>query len=123
MELDLQRRQMLAETLEAIGNHKRLATFEQLSRGVAAKDIHKHIDASRSGVQRFLTDFKESGLATAEEGQYALTGKGQVVAEALADLDDRFEEFEREQFRELAEQSSLSVDEMEEMLREVKEGE
>lgn len=119
MELNLERRRMLTQVLEAIGNGKRLATLEQISQGVPGKDIHKNIDASRSGVQRFINDFKEADLVTADDGQYALTAKGEVVAETLQTLDAEFEEFERQQFRELAAESSLSVEEMEAMLSEV----
>ena len=120
MELNLERRQMLEEVLEAIGNGKRLAALEQITRGVPAKDIHKNIDASRSGVQHFINDFKDADLVTTEDGHYELTAKGKVVVEMLSELDDQFEEFEKERFRGFAQKASLSIEEMEAMLEEVK---
>ena len=57
---------------------------------------------------------------TATDGQYELTAKGTVVVEALSELDAEFEEFERDQFRGFAYKSSLSIEEMEKMLEEVK---
>lgn len=120
MEFELERREMLEEVLEALGNWKRLAALEQITQGVPGKDIHKNIDASRSGVQHFINDFKDADLITTEDGHYELTAKGEVVVQALSDLDDEFEEFERDQFRRLAHESTLSIEEMEEMLEEVK---
>lgn len=120
VELDLERRSMIEEVLDALGNWKRLAALEQITKGVLAKDIHNQIDASRSGVQHFINDFKDAELVQEEDGQYALTAKGEVVVRMLRELDDEFEEFEREQFRGLAHESSLSIEEMEEMLEEVK---
>lgn len=119
MDLELQRRSMIEEVLETIGSGKRLATLEQITQGVPGKDIHKNIDASRSGVQHFINDFKDTGLITAEDGQYALTEKGEVIVEMLADLDTTFEQFEREQFRGFAHETTLSIEEMKEMLEEV----
>lgn len=119
MDLKLHRRSMIEEVLEAIGSGKRLATLEQITQSVPGKDIHKNIDASRSGVQHFINDFKDAGLITAEDGQYKLTEKGEVIAEMLADLDATFEQFEREQFRGFAYETTLSVEEMKEMLNEV----
>lgn len=110
---------MIEEVLETIGSGKRLATLEQITQGVPGKDIHKNIDASRSGVQHFINDFKDTGLITAEDGQYALTEKGEVIVEMLADLDTTFEQFEREQFRGFAHETTLSIEEMKEMLEEV----
>ena len=120
IELDLERRAMIEEVLDALGNWKRLAALEQITKGVPAKDIHKQIDASRSGVQHFINDFKDAELVQEEDGQYVLTAKGEVVVRTLRGLDEEFEEFERERFRGLAHESSLSVEEMEEMLEEVK---
>ena len=120
VELDLERRAMIEEVLDALGNWKRLAALEQITKGVPAKDIHKQIDASRSGVQHFINDFKDAELVREEDGQYVLTEKGEVVVRTLRELDDEFEEFERERFRGLAHESSLSIEEMEEMLEEVK---
>lgn len=120
VELELERRQMVEEVLDALGNWKRLAALEQITKGVPAKDIHKNIDASRSGVQHFVNDFKDAELVAEADGRYELTAKGEVVVRMLRDLDDEFEKFERERFRGLAEESSLSVEEMEEMLQEVK---
>ncbi|QLG61943.1 hypothetical protein [Halorarum salinum] len=120
VELDLERRQMIEEVLNALGNWKRLAALEQITKGVPAKDIHKNIDASRSGVQHFINDFKDAELVREEDGTYELTAKGEVVVQMLTDLDDEFEEFERERFRGLAHESSLSIEEMEKMLEEVK---
>lgn len=119
MDLKLQRRSMIEEVLETIGSGKRLATLEQITRGVPGKDIHKNIDASRSGVQHFINDFKDAGLITSEDGQYELTDKGEVIVEMLADLDTTFEQFEREQFRGFAHETTLSIEEMKEMLEEV----
>lgn len=119
MDLELQRRSMIEEVLETIGSGKRLATLEQITQGVPGKDIHNNIDASRSGVQHFINDFKDTGLITAEDGQYALTEKGEVIVEMLADLDTTFEQFEREQFRGFAHETTLSIEEMKEMLEEV----
>jgi predicted transcriptional regulator len=119
MELDLDRRTMLEEVLEAIGSGKRLATLERITHGIPGKDIHKDIDASRSGVQHFINDFKEADLIRTEDGAYVLTAKGEVVVEMLADLDAEFERFEREQFRNFAHGSTLSVEEMKEMLDDV----
>lgn len=121
MELTLDRRHMLEEVLEAIGNGKRLAALEQITRGVPAKDIHKNIDASRSGVQHFINDYKDADLVTTEDGHYELTAKGEVVIQMLSDLDDQFEEFEKERFRGFAHESTLSIEEMKEMLDEVEE--
>lgn len=121
MELELDRRHMLEEVLEAIGSGKRLAALEQITRGVPAKDVHKNIDASRSGVQHFINDFKDADLVTTEDGHYELTAKGEVIIEMLSQLDDQFEEFEKERFRGFAYESSLSIEEMEAMLEEVKE--
>ena len=119
MELDLDRRPMLEEVLEAIGNGKRLATLERITHGIAGKDIHKDIDASRSGVQHFINDFKDADLIRTEDEAYMLTAKGEVVVGMLADLDTEFEQFEREQFRGFAHETTLSVEEMKEMLDEV----
>ena len=120
MALDLKRRSMLEEVLEAIGSGKRLATLEQITQGVPGKDIHKNIEASRSGVQHFVTDFKDAGLITdPEDGKYELTDKGTVVAEMLSDLDARFEEFEKQQFKGFAYETTLSIEDMKEMLEEV----
>lgn len=121
-DMELKRRPMLEEVLEAVGSGKRLAALEQITQGVPAKDIHKQdaVDASRSGVQHFVNDFKDAGLITdPEDGQYELTEKGEVVVDALIELDEAFEEFERERFRSLASESSMSVEEMKEMLEEV----
>ena len=120
MELELKRREMLEEVLEALGNWKRLAALEQITQGVPGKDIHKNIDASRSGVQHFINDFKDADLITTEDGHYELTAKGEVVVQTLSDLDEKFEEFERDQFRGFAHDTTLSIEEMEEMLEEVK---
>lgn len=120
VELDLERRAMIEEVLDALGNWKRLAALEQITKGVPAKDIHKKIDASRSGVQHFINDFKDAELVQEEDGQYVLTTKGEVVVRTLRELDDEFEEFERERFRGLAHESSLSIEEMEEMLEDVR---
>ena len=119
MELDLDRRPMLEEVLEAIGNGKRLATLERITHGIAGKDIHKDIDASRSGVQHFINDFKDADLIRTEDEAYMLTAKGEVVVGMLADLDTEFEQFEREQFRGFAHETTLSVEEMKEMLDDV----
>ena len=110
---------MIEEVLEAIGSGKRLATLEQITQDVPAKEIHKNIDASRSGVQHFINDFKDAGLIRTEDGKYVLTDKGGVIVEMLADLDDTFEQFEREQFRGFAHETTLSIEEMKEMLEEV----
>jgi predicted transcriptional regulator len=118
MELELKRRAMLEEVLEAVGSGKRLATIEQITQGVPAKDIHKNIDASRSGVQHFVNDFKDAGLITAEDGQYELTTKGEVMVQAISELDKEFEQFEREQIRELTAQSSLSIEEIKQIVEE-----
>ena len=119
MELDLDRRTMLEEVLEAIGSGKRLATLERITHGIPGKDIHKDIDASRSGVQHFINDFKDADLIRTEDEAYMLTAKGEVVVGMLADLDTEFEQFEREQFRGFAHETTLSVEEMKEMLDEV----
>jgi len=119
--MELKRREMLEEVLEVIGSGKRLATLEQVANGTATKDIHKHIDASRSGVQNFVTDFRETGLITADNEHYELTRKGEAVVNALQDLDATFKQFERERLRGFAFQSSLSAEEIEEILEEVRE--
>lgn len=120
IELTLERRSMIEEVLAALGNWKRLAALEQITKGVPAKEIHTHIDASRSGVQHFINDFKDAELVEEADGQYVLTPKGEVVVRTLRALDDEFEEFERERFRGFAHESSLSIEEMEQMLEEVK---
>lgn len=117
--MELERRRMLEEVLEAIGSGKRLATLEQITQGVPGKNIHKNIDASRSGVQHFINDFKDADLIRMEDGEYTLTAKGEVVVEMLADLDTEFEQFEREKFRGFAHETTLSIEEMKEMLEEV----
>lgn len=120
--MDLERREMVSAVLEAIGSDKRLATFEHISQGTPAKEIHTQIDASRSGVQHFINDFKDVELVTApEDGKYRLTEKGDRVVEALEQLDEEFRQFELEQLRGMAVKSSLSAEEIEELLREVKE--
>lgn len=111
---------MIEEVLAALGNWKRLAALEQITKGVPAKEIHTHIDASRSGVQHFINDFKDAELVEEADGQYVLTPKGEVVVRTLRALDEEFEEFERERFRGFAHESSLSIEEMEQMLEEVK---
>lgn len=122
MDFKLDRRSMIEEVLEAVGSGKRLAALEQITQDVPAKEIHKNIDASRSGVQHFINDFKDAGLITAEDGQYELTAKGEVIVEMLANLDAEFRQFEREQFRGFAQETTLSIEEMKEMLKEVEEG-
>ena len=120
--MELQRRSMIEEVLEAIGSGKRLAALEQITQGTPAKEIHENIDASRSGVQHFVNDFKDAELITdPEDGQYDLTEKGELVVQMLTDLDEEFKEFEVDRFRSLAHESSLSADELEEILEEVKE--
>ena len=121
MDLKLDRRSMIEEVLEAVGSGKRLAALEQITQGVPGKNIHKNIDASRSGVQHFINDFKDAGLITAEDGQYEVTAKGEVIVEMLANLDAEFRQFEREQFRGFAQETTLSIEEMKEMLKEVEE--
>lgn len=124
--MELKRRPMLEEVLEAVGTGKRLAALEQITRGVPAKDIHQQdaVNASRSGVQHFVNDMKDADLITdPEDGQYELTAKGEVVVDALADLDEAFAEFERDRFRALAAESSMSVEEMKEMLEDVDDAE
>jgi predicted transcriptional regulator len=120
MALDLKRREMIEEVLEVLGSGKRLAALEQITQGVAGKDIHKQIDASRSGVQHFLNDFKEAGLVQSENGVYELTDKGEVVVDTLSQMDSEFEQFEIETFMGFAQSSSLSIEQMEEMLEQVK---
>ena len=111
---------MLEEVLEAIGSGKRLAALEQITQGTPAKEIHENIDASRSGVQHFVNDFKDTELITdPEDGQYELTAKGELVVDLLTELDEEFKEFERQRFQSLASESSMSVEEMKEMLEEV----
>jgi len=118
--MELQRRSMLEEVLEAIGSGKRLAALEQITQGTPAKEIHENIDASRSGVQHFVNDFKDTELITdPEDGQYELTAKGELVVDLLTELDEEFKEFERQRFQSLASESSMSVEEMKEMLEEV----
>jgi predicted transcriptional regulator len=118
--MELKRRPMLKEVLEAVGSGKRLAALEQITQGTPAKEIHENIDASRSGVQHFVNDFKDTELITdPEDGQYELTAKGELVTDLLTDLDEEFKAFERERFRSLASESSMSVEEMKEMLEEV----
>ena len=118
--MELQRRSMLEEVLEAIGSGKRLAALEQITQGTPAKEIHENIDASRSGVQHFVNDFKDTELITdPEDGQYELTAKGELIVDLLTELDEEFKEFERQRFQSLASESSMSVEEMKEMLEEV----
>lgn len=120
-QLDLERIAMIEEVLDAVGNRKRLATLEKLTQGVPASDIHEQVDASRSGVNRFITDFKDADLVRQEEDGHVLTGKGAVVVETLNELDEMFAEFERERVREIINQSSLSREEAMELLQEERE--
>lgn len=113
---------MLAEVLEAIGSRKRLAALEEITQDTPASEIHEQIDASRSGVQHFVNDFKDTGMVTSpEDGQYELTEKGQVVVDLLTELDTKLKEFEVERLRGMAVESSLSADEIQEILDDVKE--
>jgi len=120
--LELERIAMVEEVLDAVGNRKRLATLEQVTRGVPASDIHEQVDASRSGVNRFITDFKDADLVTDTDDGLRLAGKGSVVVGMLNELDDRFAEFERERVQEIIEQSSLSREEALELLQEQGDG-
>lgn len=117
-QLELERIAMIEEVLDAIGNQKRLATLEKLTQGVPASDIHEQVDASRSGVNRFITDFRDADLVRQEEDGHVLTGKGAVVVGMLNEMDDRFAEFERDRVREIIEESSLSREEALELLQE-----
>lgn len=120
--MDLERRQMVSDVLEALGSDKRLATFEQITQGTRGSDIHNQIDASRSGVNHFIDDFQDAGLiGDPEDGRYELTAKGERVENALAELDEDFRQFEVEQLRGMAAESSLSAEEIEAVLQEVKE--
>lgn len=117
-QLDLERVAMIEEVLDAVGNQKRLATLEHVTRGVPASDIHEEVDASRSGVNRFITDFRDADLVEQTDDGLQLTRKGAVVVETLNGLDKQFAEFERERVREIIEQSSLSREEALELLQE-----
>lgn len=119
--MELKRRGMISEVLEAVGSGKRLGALEEITQGTPAKEIHEHIDASRSGVQHFINDFKDADLVTApEDGQYDLTEKGEVVVDMLTRLDEEFKEFEVKQLRGMAVDSSLSAEEIEEILEDVR---
>lgn len=119
-ELQLERRSMVEEVVSSLGNMKRLAALEEITKGTPAKEIHENIGASRSGVQHFINDFKEADLVREADGAYELTEKGGVVVDTLQSLDAEFEAFEREKFLGFAKESSLSVEEMEKMLETVK---
>lgn len=117
--LELERIAMIEEVLDAIGNRKRLATLEKVTQGVPASDIHEEVDASRSGVNRFISDFKDTDLVQQAQDGLRLTAKGAVVVDLLNELDEVFEEFERERVRDIINQSSLS---QEDVLRELVQG-
>lgn len=119
--MDLKRQDMLGEVFKVIGSRRRLATLEQITQGVSRTNIHEDINVSRNEVQCFISDFNDAGLITMENDQYKLTEKGKIIASTIIDLDEKFKKSERERVRGFFRKSTLSVEEIEELLEEVEE--
>lgn len=118
--MEFKHKKALAELLEAISGEKRLTVLENISEGAAPKELPDKLGIARSTVQHYVDDLKEAGLIKTEERQYRLTGKGEEIMEWLKTLDDKAAELEREQLRGFAFESSLSIEEIEEVLEDVK---
>lgn len=113
----------VGDIFEALDSEKRVATFNQIVQGVEAKNIHKNVGASRSGVQHFIDDYKDLGLIEdPENGTYELTDKGQEIYDnVVVNTYQVVERFEYEEIRDEILNSGLTPEEIMNMAHEKKE--
>lgn len=105
----------LAEIMGALGDEKRLCTFNQIMDGTEKKDIHRNIDASRSGVQRFISDYEDIRLIEeVPDNGYQLTEKGDMVYENLKRFDTQPKVYAYDDLEEYIEDLPLPDEEKEE---------
>lgn len=108
--------EMLANMFDVVNTKERLETLNCIAEGVKPKEIPKEVGSSRSGVQHFVNDFKDAGFVETVDREYELTGKGEEFFNWLSLVDEKAVKFEKERLRGFAFESSLSLEEMGEIL-------
>jgi len=77
----------VAEVFSALSSEKRVRTFDLLYQGWAPKEIAEELELTRSALQPYLNDFKESGMLDMEGKKYVFTEKGEQVHKVMESMD------------------------------------
>ena len=80
----------VAAIFSALDTENRVRTFEMLYEGKSPKQITGDggvLPISRSAIQPYLTDFKETGLVEIEGKEYHVTERGETVYELVQQVD------------------------------------
>lgn len=77
----------VAEILSALDTTNRVLTYHLLYEEESPTQIAEELDITRSAIQPYLTDFKDSGLVRVEGKEYVFTEKGEKVYQLLEQVD------------------------------------
>ena len=80
----------LAEIFSKLNSGQRIECYVFLCEGWSAKEISEEMSVSRSTLQNYVDDFKESGLISKDGNRYQVTRKGGFVRDILFAFDEVF---------------------------------
>lgn len=85
--MDLQHLELDAQIFKAVNSENRLKTFYGLAQGRELSEILDDLDVTRSAVQYYIDDFKETDLIRSEGKTYTVTEKGEFFQAFIKKLD------------------------------------
>lgn len=97
--MDLEYTQEVSDIFDAIRSRKRLRVFLHLSEGTPPKqflDQDQELDITRSTVQSYINDLKDTGLVETEGKEYLLTEKGEEIRQIINSVDSVVEAEKRQ---------------------------
>jgi len=95
----LNRPEKVAEVFSALSSELRVRTFDLLYQGWSPQEIADEVDRTRSALQPYLNDFKETGMVDMEGKTYVFTEKGEQVHRILENMDSMHKDLSKlEQF-------------------------
>lgn len=110
------------ELLEVTGKSRdRLDVFQGLAQGIPKTELDEHYDPSYSTVNNYVRDWKDAGLVEGGDGDYELTEYGVAFYELLLDYQDMARDLQRRDVQAQVEDSTLSLDEYQEVLDDLQE--
>lgn len=76
-----------AEIFSALSTENRLQTFHLLYKGWSPAEITEELGLSRSALQPYMNDFRETGLIKSVGKKYVFTEKGEAVHDVVVQVD------------------------------------
>jgi predicted transcriptional regulator len=125
--LDTYSREILVRTFNVLSNDKRIYALELFSQNKELQEITKLTEMSRSGFQKIVDAFRDFGLieSTGHRSRYRLSRKGSMILGMIREFSEKLKsaetEYEKLRVREDILHSPLTVKELEEIMKELKE--